>query len=110
MTEDAANVVALKIPKLTSVPDTDIIQKQLDSLSPEQRLVVDAIAQLGKFLMDNKEAIKYFVTAVAYREGNDPDDLSFHIVTSPLDLAEYALAIKLLEKSFANALNIRNGM
>lgn len=108
--EDSRNVINLRvIPKEDPVPSVEEIAEQLDTLDPEQRLVVDAIAQLGKFLMDNRDHIKYFVTVVAYRENAEASqELSFNVMTSPIDLAQYALALKIIENSFLGNLNARN--
>lgn len=111
--EESPNVVSLSVNRrLNLVPTVDEISEQLEALPDKQRLVVDSIAQLGKFLMDNRGAIKYFVAVVAYREDDveDPNELGFHVATSPIDLADYALALKILENSFSGNLNARNSM
>lgn len=97
MADQDNNVLPLK---LKAVPKLE----QSDTLAPEQRLKLDSIAEASKFLMDNSDAINYFVIGVALNNPSDADNSDFHIITSPIDLPEYALALRLLDISFNRAL------
>jgi len=59
----------------------------------------DSIAYLATFLLDNKDAIKSFVCGVSFQADGDGDQ-AFHMLTSPIDVAEMALTLRLLEDGF----------
>lgn len=56
----------------------------------------ESIAHLATFLLDNKDAIKSFVCGVFF-EPNKDGDQAFHMLTSPSDVAEFALMLRLLD-------------
>jgi hypothetical protein len=59
----------------------------------------DSIAYLATFLLDNMENIKSFVCGVSFQADGDGDQ-AFHMLTSPIDVAEMALTLRLLEDGF----------
>lgn len=65
-----------------------------------------SIVHLATFLLDNKKHIKHFVCGVTCFDINDPEegDQAFHSISSPIDIAEYAMALQLLNESFRHRL------
>jgi hypothetical protein len=63
----------------------------------------DAIAYLATFLLDNKDTIKNFVCGISFQADGDGDQ-AFHMLTSPIDVAELALTLRLLEDGFCRYL------
>jgi len=63
----------------------------------------DAIAYLATFLLDNMENIKNFVCGISFQADGDGDQ-AFHMLTSPIDVAELALTLRLLEDGFCRYL------
>ena len=59
----------------------------------------DSVAYLATFLLDNMENIKNFVCGVSFQADGDGDQ-AFHMLTSPIDVAEMALVLRLLEDGF----------
>jgi hypothetical protein len=59
----------------------------------------DSIAYLATFLLDNKDTIKSFVCGVTI-DVDATGDQSFHMLTSPIDIAEFALTLRFLEDGF----------
>jgi hypothetical protein len=59
----------------------------------------ESIAYLATFLLDNKDTIKNFVCGISFHADGDGDQ-AFHMLTSPIDVAEMALALRLLEDGF----------
>ncbi len=59
----------------------------------------ESIAYLATFLLDNKDTIKNFVCGVSFHADADGDQ-AFHMLTSPIDVAEMALTLRLLEDGF----------
>jgi hypothetical protein len=67
--------------------------------SEEMTELEHSIAYLASFLLDNKDNIKSVVCGVACKEQND-GDMSFHMLTTPIDVAEFALTLRMLENGF----------
>ena len=67
--------------------------------SEEMTELEHSIAYLASFLLDNKDNIKSIVCGVACKEQND-GDMSFHMLTTPIDVAEFALTLRMLENGF----------
>lgn len=59
----------------------------------------ESIAYLATFLLDNKDTIKNFVCGISF-QADAAGDQSFHLLTSPIDVAEFALTLRLLEDGF----------
>ena len=61
-----------------------------------------SIVHLATFLLDNKKSIKHFVCGVTCFDINDPDegDQAFHLISSPIDVAEFALTLQFLNEGF----------
>jgi hypothetical protein len=70
---------------------------------PDETLL--AVEHLAKFLLDNKATIHNFVCGVATRETPDGDDI-FHLLTSPIEAAEYALSLHLMEDGLRRRLHL----
>jgi len=58
-----------------------------------------SVAYIASFLLDNKDNIKSIVCGVACKEQND-GDMAFHMLTTPIDVAEFALTLRMLENGF----------
>ena len=59
----------------------------------------ESIAYLATFLLDNKDEIKNFVCGVSFHADGEGDQ-AFHMLTSPIDIADLALTLRLLEDGF----------
>lgn len=61
-----------------------------------------SIVHLATFLLDNKKHIKHFVCGVTCFDINDPEegDEAFHSITSPINIAEYAMTLQFLNENF----------
>lgn len=62
----------------------------------------DSIVHLATFLLDNKKHIKHFVCGVTCFDINDPEegDQAFHMISSPIDMAEFAMTLQFLNEGF----------
>lgn len=67
--------------------------------SEEDNLREESIAYLATFLLDNKDVIKNFVCGVTFDTDGEGDQ-AFHMLTSPIDIAEFALTLRFLEDGF----------
>lgn len=63
-----------------------------------------AVQKLVTFLSENKAAIKCFVGSFLCEEGGPEGDACFHVITSPIEPAEFALALRVMEESFSRLL------
>lgn len=70
-----------------------------------------AITQAADFLIQNRDKVRYFVMATA----TEPTaaqvgdlDVAFHAHTSPIQVSDFALALKLLDNTFFMNLNGNN--
>ena len=70
-----------------------------EAASEEDDLREHTIAYLATFLLDNKDVIKNFVCGVSFQADSDGEQ-AFHMLTSPIDVAEMALALRLLDDGF----------
>ena len=102
------NVVPFKIvasnaegAKLDPVPDMP------PDISEEQTEIIQSIAELAKFLLDNKMEVKNFIccVAVANPESDDPYYSENHVFASPIEARDFALGMKILEATFFKKLN-----
>lgn len=62
-----------------------------------------AVVDMAMFLLDNKDKIQNFVCGVACAADmveDDEIDTEFHLITSPIDARDYALALRLFEDGF----------
>jgi hypothetical protein len=67
--------------------------------SEEMTELEHSIAYIASFLLDNKDNIKNVVCGVACKEQAE-GDMAFHLLTTPIDVAEFALTLRLLENGF----------
>ena len=74
-----------------------------EAQSEDEELREHTIAYLATFLLDNKDVIKSFVCGVSFQADGDGDQ-SFHMLTSPIDVAEFALTLRLLDDGFSRYL------
>ena len=70
-----------------------------EGTSEYEELREHSIAYLATFLLDNKDVIKNFVCGISFQADGEGDQ-SFHMLTSPIDIAEFALALRLLDDGF----------
>lgn len=88
--------------KISSAP------KPLDPLVPEAEVAPlteteAAVVDMAMFLLDNKDKIQNFICGVACATDtveDDEIDTEFHLITSPIDARDYALALRLFEDGF----------
>jgi hypothetical protein len=74
--------------------------KQAEPVPTEEMSELEhSIVYLASFLLDNKDNIKSIVCGVACKEQAD-GDMSFHMLTTPIDVAEFALTLRMLENGF----------
>ncbi len=101
------NVVPFKIVAKTSALPATTDGPDIDGLSPEQTEIVECIAELAKFLLDNKHTVKNFIccVAVANTDVDDPSYSENHVFATPIHAADFALGIKILENTFFKKLN-----
>ena len=61
-----------------------------------------SIVHLATFLLDNKKHIKSFVCGITCFDINNPDegDQAFHRISSPIDIAEFAMTLQFLNEGF----------
>lgn len=62
-----------------------------------------AVTELAMFLLDNASKIQNFVCGIAVDVQTveaDEIDMEFHLITSPIDARDYALALRLFEDGF----------
>lgn len=68
----------------------------------ESDLREESIDYLAAFLLENRARIKHFVCGVTFEaEGSEQ---AFHVLTSPIDIAEFALTLHFLEDGFRRRL------
>lgn len=66
-----------------------------------------AIVMLATFLLDNQDKIDNFVCGIAMNKQTanaNEEELEFHLVTSPIEARDYALALRLFEDGFKRQL------
>lgn len=65
-----------------------------------------SIVHLATFLLDNKKHIKQFVCGVTCFDINNPEDgdQAFHVISSPIEMAEFAMTLQLLNENFRHRL------
>lgn len=91
------NVVPLRLvaSNATPAPAPEVVSEEITLLEA-------SIVNLATFLLDNKKQIKNFICGITCFDKNDPKDgdEAFHLVTSPIEVADYALSLRLLEDGF----------
>lgn len=70
--------------------------------SEEMTELEHSLVYIASFLLDNKDNIKNVVCGVMAKDGVDPktDDFAFHLLTTPIDVADFALSLRFLEDGF----------
>lgn len=66
-----------------------------------------AIVELATFLLDNKDKIDNFICGVAFAAETieaDEEEMEFHLITSPIKMRDYALALRFFEDGFKRQL------
>lgn len=76
-------------------------------ISEEQTEIIQSIAELAKFLLDNKMEVKNFICCVAVNDPENPDlyHSENHVFASPIEARDFALGLKILEATFFKKLN-----
>lgn len=91
-----------KIVSFRKIPDAVVEAVKADVEAPITELEA-AIVEMATFLLDNKNKIQNFVCGVACATDtveDDEIDTEFHLITSPIDARDYALALRLFEDGF----------
>lgn len=101
------NVVPFKIVAKTSAASAPVDGVDLDNITPEQTEIIECIAELAKFLLDNKLTVKNFICCVALSDPSqeDPTFSENHVFATPIHASDFALGIKILENTFFKKLN-----
>lgn len=76
-------------------------------ISEEQTEIIQSIAELAKFLLDNKMSVKNFICCVATTDPENPDPYysENHVFASRIEAGDFALGLKILEATFFKKLN-----
>ena len=74
----------------------------VELVSQEQSELEASLVYIATFLLDNKDNIRNVVCGVMAKDGVDPktDDFAFHMLTTPIDVADFALALRFMEDGF----------
>jgi hypothetical protein len=74
----------------------------VELVSQEQSELEASLVYIATFLLDNKDNIRNVVCGVMAKDGVDPkaDDFAFHMLTTPIDVADFALSLRFLEDGF----------
>ena len=78
---------------------SEVPEQEMQALTEMEAAVVD----MAMFLLDNKDKIQNFICGVACAADmveDDEVDTEFHLITSPIDARDYALALRLFEDGF----------
>ncbi len=72
------------------------------SVEKEQSELEASLVYIATFLLDNKDNIKNVVCGVMAKDGiaAKSDDFAFHMLTTPIDVADFALSLRFLEDGF----------
>lgn len=101
--EANANVVQFGRPRLVEnfVATEEESSPVVSDIDPEKAQMYLAIAAAAELLVDNRDEVESFVMAVTLRDKDaDPEAPGrFTIATSPIKVADFCLAIKMLELS-----------
>lgn len=93
-------IVAFKTPAPKALmPEASSPDGEPVPLSEMEAAVVD----MAMFLLDNKDKVQNFICGVACATDtveDDEIDTEFHLITSPIDARDYALALRLFEDGF----------
>ncbi len=76
-------------------------------ISEEQTEIIQAIAELAKFLLDNKMSVKNVICCVATTDPENPDPYysKNHVFATPIEARDFTLGLKILEATFFKKLN-----
>ncbi len=95
------NIIPLRgitlTPHFTTEPETSV-----SDITPEQGQMALSIANAADFLLQNRDNIQYFVLGVALKPPAGQEatlDVSFHLHTSPITTADFALTSRLIDKA-----------
>lgn len=74
----------------------------VELMSQEQSELEASLIYIATFLLDNKDNIRNVVCGVMAKDGVDPktDDFAFHMLTTPIDVADFALSLRFMEDGF----------
>lgn len=102
------NVLPFKI--VSSNPDKTAAASLPDmppDISEEQTEIIQSIAELAKFLLDNKMEVKNFICCVAVNDPENPDPYysENHVFATPIEARDFALGLKILEATFFKKLS-----
>jgi len=67
-----------------------------------------SLANLEGFLLSHSHLIKNFICGITCRDPDDPEngDDVFHLITSPIEAADYALSLHLLQDGLNRRLTL----
>jgi hypothetical protein len=74
--------------------------------TPQQTEMVQSIADMVQFMLDNKLVIRSFVCSVNMdKSETSPGDTECRVFSSPIEARDFALLLKIMENSFFRNLN-----
>jgi hypothetical protein len=89
--------------KVVSFRGTQAAPPPAEEAVPQEQSELEAsLVYIATFLLDNKDNIRNVVCGVMAKDGVDPktDDFAFHMLTTPIDVADFALSLRFLEDGF----------
>ena len=95
--------------KIVSFKPAFTVAPEAPADEPESMTEMEAaIIEIATFLLDNKHRVQNFVCGIACEpEEADAEDneTEFHLITSPIEARDYAMALKMFEDGFRRNLN-----
>jgi hypothetical protein len=75
--------------------------------SEDQENMRRCVEELSKFMAENADNIRYFVSGIAMQADplDDKSNVTFHMFTSPMSMPDLAMTIKMFENTLYNRLN-----
>ncbi|CAB5224374.1 hypothetical protein UFOVP735_63 [uncultured Caudovirales phage] len=90
--------------KIVSFKPAFTVASEAPTNEPESMTEMEAaIVDIATFLLDNKHRVQNFVCGIACEPDAaeaDENDTEFHLITSPIEARDYALALKMFEDGF----------
>jgi len=75
--------------------------------SEDQENMRRCVEELSKFMAENSDGIRYFVSGIAMQAdpSDDRSNVTFHMFTSPMSMPDLAMTIKMFENTLDNHVN-----
>ena len=90
--------------KIVSFKPAFTVASEAPADEPESMTEMEAaIIEIATFLLDNKHRVQNFVCGIACEpsiEDIEETETEFHLITSPIEARDYAMALKMFEDGF----------